>query len=78
MIRTKKKIINIPYPIRSAFESLTERANFLARQAGTYFARIAPDKVYEQFDEFVQGAETERTEVQIDRGEEINVYKFFR
>jgi len=48
------------------------------RQAGRYFARIAPDKVYEQFDEFVQGAETERTEVQIDRGEEINVYKFFR
>ena len=48
------------------------------RQEGRYFARIASDKVYEQFDEFVQGAETERTEVQIDRGEEINVYKFFR
>jgi len=47
------------------------------RQAGTYFARIAPNKVYEQFDEFVQGAEIERTNLEIDRGAEINVYKFF-
>ena len=47
------------------------------RQAGTYFARIAPDKVYEQFDEFVQGAETERTERLIQEGEVKNVYKFF-
>ena len=47
------------------------------RQAGTYFARIAPDKVYEQFDEFVQGAEAERVEREIREGEVKNVYKFF-
>lgn len=47
------------------------------RQAGRYFARIAPDKVYEQFDEFVQGAETERVERDIEQGEVKSVYKFF-
>ena len=47
------------------------------RQAGRYFARIAPDKVYEQFDEFVQGAEAERVEREIREGEVKNVYKFF-
>lgn len=47
------------------------------RQAGKYFARIAPDKVYEQFDEFVQGAETERVERDIEQGEVKSVYKFF-
>lgn len=47
------------------------------RQAGKYFARIAPDKVYEQFDEFVQGAEIERTERNIEKGEKVNVYRFF-
>ena len=47
------------------------------RQAGTYFARIAPDKVYDRLDEFVQGAETERTERDIEKGAEVNVYRFF-
>ena len=47
------------------------------RQAGRYFARIAPNKVYEQFDEFVQGAEIERTQREIEEGAKINVYKFF-
>ena len=47
------------------------------RQAGRYFARIAPIKVYEQFDEFVQGAETEKAERDIREGLENNVHKFF-
>jgi len=47
------------------------------RQAGKYFGRIAPNKVYEQFDEFVQGVETERTKLDIEKGEQVNVYKFF-
>jgi hypothetical protein len=47
------------------------------RQAGTYFARIAPTKVYEQFDEFVQGAETEKAEKDIREGLEKNVHKLF-
>jgi hypothetical protein len=47
------------------------------RQAGTYFARIAPRNVYEQFDEFVQGAEIEKTEKDIREGAEKNVYRFF-
>ena len=46
-------------------------------QAGRYFARIAPTKVYEQFDEFVQGAEIEKTERDIQEGLENNVHKFF-
>ena len=46
-------------------------------QAGRYFARIAPTKVYEQFDEFVQGAEIEKTEKDIQEGLENNVHKFF-
>lgn len=48
------------------------------RQAGIYFGRIAPNKVYEQFDEFVQGAETERTQRELEEGEVKNVYKFFK
>ncbi len=47
------------------------------RQAGKYFARIAPINVYQQFDEFVQGAETEKTERDIREGLEKNVHKFF-
>jgi hypothetical protein len=47
------------------------------RQAGRYFARLAPRNVYEQFDEFVQGAEIEMTERDIAEGEVKNVYKFF-
>ena len=46
-------------------------------QAGRYFARIAPTKVYEQFDEFVQGAETEKAEKDIREGLEKNVHKLF-
>jgi hypothetical protein len=47
------------------------------RQAGKYFARIAPRTIYEQFDEFVQGAEIEMTERNIREGAEKNVYRFF-
>jgi hypothetical protein len=47
------------------------------RQAGRYFARIAPTNVYQQFDEFVQGAETEKAEKDIREGLEKNVHKFF-
>jgi len=47
------------------------------RQAGRYFARLAPRNVYEQFDEFVQGAETEMTERDLAEGEQKNVYRFF-
>jgi hypothetical protein len=47
------------------------------RQAGKYFARIAPRNIYEQFDEFVQGAEIEMTERNITEGAEKNVYRFF-
>jgi hypothetical protein len=47
------------------------------RQAGRYFARLAPRNVYEQFDEFVQGAEIEMTERDIAEGEAKNVYRFF-
>jgi hypothetical protein len=47
------------------------------RQAGTYFARIAPIKIYERFDEFVQGAEVEMTDRNIREGAEKNVYRFF-
>jgi hypothetical protein len=48
------------------------------RQAGRYFARLAPRNVYEQFDEFVQGAEIEMTERNLDEGEAKNVYRFFK
>jgi hypothetical protein len=47
------------------------------RQVGKYFARIAPPKIYDRFDELVESAEMERTELDIQRGEEINVHKFF-
>jgi len=47
------------------------------RQAGRYFARLSPRNVYEQFDEFVQGAEIEMTERNIREGEVKNVYRFF-
>jgi hypothetical protein len=47
------------------------------RQAGRYFARLSPRNVYEQFDEFVQGAEIEMTERNIREGKEKNVYRFF-
>ena len=46
-------------------------------QAGRYFARIAPTKVYQQFDEFVQGAESEKAEKDIRDGLETNVHRFF-
>jgi hypothetical protein len=48
------------------------------RQVGKYFARIAPPKIYDRFDELVESAEMERTELDIQRGEEVNVYKFFK
>lgn len=48
------------------------------RQIGKYFARVAPPQVYERFDEMVESAQMERTELDIETGEKVNVYKFFK
>lgn len=48
------------------------------RQIGKYFARIAPPKVYERFDELIDSAQMERTQLDIEEGEKVNVYKFFK
>jgi hypothetical protein len=46
-------------------------------QIGKYFARIAPNKTYERFDEMVESAQREKTEREIQEGLEKNVHKFF-
>lgn len=49
-----------------------------ARQVGKYFARIAPTKVYERFDEMVESAQEEKTNRDIEEGMANSVYKFFK